>query len=113
MIVCEALTVNVDKFPDVFASMASRVALLYARLMASVHAGTFQQDATRARDLSGWEKPTRTKTYERVDAADLFRPPLVQSVAASDAYVHGRASTEPSISCSTGSRAARLAGRWA
>lgn len=57
--------------------------------MAISRYGQFKLNVGRARDLIALGQSIGGMTAGRVDASDLYRAALVQSVAALDAYVHG------------------------
>ena len=51
--------------------------------------GQFEEDIRRARDLVALGQAVGGITRGRVDASDLYRFSLAQSVSALDSYVHG------------------------
>src|SRR5260370_29481738 len=57
--------------------------------MPTVRFSGFQGDIARARDLVGLGQALGNMTNGLVDASDLYRAALVQSVAAWDRYMHG------------------------
>jgi hypothetical protein len=58
-------------------------------MMATLRLKAFDGDIARAKDLIGLGQAIGSMTNGIVDAADLYRAALVQSVAAWDRYIHG------------------------